>query len=122
MGVLVIGIAVVVASVVLGLVGAEQFRAILQHGDTQGHTCVPLAGYPAPASAAPLAQMAVWLSVAGPVPATGTLLLDRRPLPMLCAITLAASCVIAIWLNWSVVHGIATCEPYTHYFQYGDWG
>lgn len=120
LGLLVVGVGLLVAGIVLGLVGAERYRAFLAFGIHAGDPCVAAPGHAGPGDAGPLAQIAIWLSALGLIPAAGTLLVDRRPLPMLCAITLAGSCVIAIWLDWSVVHGIATCAPWLHYRLYGD--
>ncbi|HEX7661203.1 MAG TPA: hypothetical protein VF444_17160 [Pseudonocardiaceae bacterium] len=110
--VLVIGILVFVASVVLGVVGAEQFREFIQYGYHLDDSCEPLAGHAGLAGAGALSQVAIWLSTLGLALGAGTIFFDRRPLLMLGALTLVGSCGIAMWLNLSVTHTIVACAPF----------
>lgn len=78
--------------VVLGVVSAEQFREFAQFSDHPSWSCVPTPGHAGPDGDTALAHLAVWLGGLGLIPAAGALLVDRRPLSILCAITLVVCC------------------------------
>lgn len=109
---LAISAALLTTTIVIGIVAAVQFRDFVQYGYHVNGSCMADPGHQGASTA--LVWIALWCAVAGVLAAIGSVLVSRRSMLLVPAISLAASNVLATWLTWRIMSAIALCAPYTN--------